>query len=106
MTRTSDRWQSKPGNFDSLHAGQLFATGNGYGIPDLLPAAVAPPPAWLVPYRQRIRVNEPLDDGAVHCFSTTIASRRSGPGRIKRSRPCAPTPPCSRPTFRSTGSGP
>jgi hypothetical protein len=68
MTRTSERWQSKPGNFDSLHAGQLYTTGNGYGIPDLLPAAVAPPPAWLAPYRQRIRADVPLTDGAVHYF--------------------------------------
>jgi hypothetical protein len=33
-----------------------------------LDAETDPTPAWLVPYRQRIRVNEPLDDGAVHCF--------------------------------------
>jgi hypothetical protein len=68
MTRTSDRWQHKPGNFDSLHAGQLFAAGNGYGIPDLLPAAVAPPPAWLAPYRQRIRADVPLGEGCPHFF--------------------------------------
>ncbi|MAU00664.1 MAG: hypothetical protein CL608_26260 [Anaerolineaceae bacterium] len=67
MTRTSRRWQSKPGSFDVLHAQQLFPSGNEYGIPDLLhtPAAC---PAWLVPYRQRIRADGPLDDGCVHFF--------------------------------------
>jgi hypothetical protein len=68
MTRTSHRWQSKPGSFDTLHAQQLFPSGNTYGIPDLRHTPLSRIPAWLVPYRQRIRVNEPLDDGAVHFF--------------------------------------
>ncbi len=68
MTRTSHRWQSKPGSFDALHAAQVFPSGNEYGIPDLLHTSAECIPAWLVPYRQRIRVNEPLDDGAVHFF--------------------------------------
>ena len=68
MTRTSHRWQSKPGNFDALHAARLFPSSNGYGIPDLLHTPLSQIPAWLVPYRQRIRINEPLDDGAVHFF--------------------------------------
>ncbi|NKQ35412.1 MAG: DUF4417 domain-containing protein [Chloroflexi bacterium] len=68
MTRTSHRWQSKPGSFDALHAARLFPSGNAYGIPDLLHTSLNRIPAWLVPYRQRIRVNEPLDDGAVHFF--------------------------------------
>ncbi len=68
MTRTSHRWQSKPGSFDTLHATQLFPSGNSYGIPDLLHTSTKHLPAWLVPYRQRIRVNEPLDDGAIHFF--------------------------------------
>jgi hypothetical protein len=68
MTRTSQRWQSKPGSLDALHAQQLFPSGNGYGIPDLLPTSAARIPAWLVPYRQRIRADGPLDDGAVHFF--------------------------------------
>ncbi len=68
MTRTSHRWQHKPGNYDSLHATHLFSSGNTYGIPDLHHTPVSQIPDWLVPYRQRIRVNEPLDDGAVHFF--------------------------------------
>ena len=69
MTRTSHRWQSQPGNFDRLHAAQLFPSDNQYGIPTLQHTPVSQIPAWLVPYRQRIRVNEPLDDGAVHFFA-------------------------------------
>jgi hypothetical protein len=68
MTRTSDRWQHKPGNFDILHATRLFPSGNAYGIPDLLHTPLNRIPAWLVPYRQRVRANEPPDDGAVHYF--------------------------------------
>ena len=69
MTRTSHRWQSKPGSFDTLHATWLFPSGNEYGIPDLEHTPMSQVPAWLVPYRQRIRSNEPLDDGAVHFFT-------------------------------------
>jgi len=73
MTRTSHRWQSKPGSFDALHATQVFPSGNAYGIPDLLHTSLSRIPAWLVPYRQRIRVKESgtqggHDDGAVHFF--------------------------------------
>jgi hypothetical protein len=69
MTRTSHRWQSKPGSFDALHATQLFPADNDYGIPALLHTPADRVPAWLAPYRQRIRANEPLDDGAVHFFT-------------------------------------
>lgn len=69
MTRTSHRWQSKPGNFDALHAAQIFPSDNEYGIPVLQHTPVNRVPAWLVPYRQRIRITEPLDDGAVHFFA-------------------------------------
>ncbi|MFQ5401803.1 MAG: DUF4417 domain-containing protein, partial [Anaerolineae bacterium] len=68
MTRTSHRWQSKPGSFDTLHATRLFPSRNRYGIPDLRYTSVEPLPAWLVPYRQRIRSNESPHDGAVHFF--------------------------------------
>lgn len=68
MTRTSQRWLSQPGSFDALHAQQLFPSGNEYGIPDLLPTSAARIPAWLVPYRQRIRADRSLDEGAVHFF--------------------------------------
>ncbi|HUM67720.1 MAG TPA: DUF4417 domain-containing protein [Chloroflexota bacterium] len=69
MTRTSHRWQSKPGSFDALHAAQIFPSDNEYGIPALQHTPVSRIPAWLVPYRQRIRSNEPPDDGAVHFFA-------------------------------------
>lgn len=68
MTRTSHRWQHKPGSFDVLHAAWLFPSSNAYGIPDLHHAPVSHIPDWLVPYRQRIRTNELLDEGAVHFF--------------------------------------
>jgi hypothetical protein len=67
-TRTSHRWGSTPGSFDTLHAMQLFPSGNRYGIPDLLHTPAGHIPAWLAPYRTRIRANEPPDDGAVHFF--------------------------------------
>jgi hypothetical protein len=68
MTRTSHRWGSKPGNFDALHATQLFPSSNRYGIPDLLHTAAGHLPSWLAPYRTRIRANEPPEDGAIHFF--------------------------------------
>ena len=68
MTRTSHRWQNLPGSYDTLHAQRLFPASNPYGIPDLRHTLVREVPAWLVPYRQRIRANEPLADGCVHFF--------------------------------------
>lgn len=68
MTRTSQRWQRVPGSFDALHTQWLFASSNAFGIPDLLHTSTERIPTWLVPYRQRIRANEPLDDGGVHFF--------------------------------------
>ena len=68
MTRTSQQWQSKPGNFDTLHAAHLFSSRNQYGIPDLHHVSYTQAPNWLVPYRQRIRTSTPLDEGAVHFF--------------------------------------
>lgn len=68
MTRTSHRWQSQPGSYDTLHATQLFPAANAYGVPDLLHTSAGQAPDWIVPYRQRIRAQEPLDDGAVHFF--------------------------------------
>ncbi|MDT8307565.1 MAG: DUF4417 domain-containing protein, partial [Anaerolineae bacterium] len=68
MTRTSHRWQSKPGRFDALHALELFPSDNALGIPCLAHVPVERVPRWLAPYRTRIRANEPPDDGAVHFF--------------------------------------
>ena len=68
MTRTSHRWQSQPGSFDTLHANQLFPSDNTWGIPVLQHTSVSRAPGWLVPYRQRIRAHESLTDGCVHFF--------------------------------------
>lgn len=68
MTRSSHRWQSKPGRFDALHAAKTFPSDNEFGIPVLQHTPTAQLPDWLVPYRQRIRTNEPLKNGAVHFF--------------------------------------
>ena len=68
MTKTSHCWQSKPGSFDSLHASRCYPSDNSYGIPLLQQIPLTRVPVWLAPYRQRIRANEPLDDGAVHYF--------------------------------------
>jgi len=68
MTKTSHRWQNPPGSFDTLHTQWLFPASNAYGIPDLHHTPVSQIPAWLVPYRQRIRANESLAEGCVHFF--------------------------------------
>ena len=68
MTRTSHRWENRPGSFDALHATEQFPADNGLGIPCLAPAPLDRLPAWLAPYRTRIRANDPPDDGAVHFF--------------------------------------
>ena len=65
MTRTSHRWQSKPGSFDTLHAQQLFPSGNTYGIPDLRHTPLSRIPAWLVPYRRTMAAAAPLSYRAV-----------------------------------------
>jgi hypothetical protein len=65
-TRTSHRWQSKPGRFDALHAQRLLPSDNDWGIPTHQHTPASQVPARLVPYRKRIRANEPLDDGAAN----------------------------------------
>lgn len=68
-TRSSARWQQLPGSFDPLHAAQLFPTdGNRYHIPSIPHAPLSDTPAWLTPYRTRIRSNDGVADGAVHFF--------------------------------------
>jgi hypothetical protein len=68
VARTSHRWQSKPGRFDALHALERFPSDNELGIPCLAHVSPETLPAWLAPYRTRIRDSEPPDDGAVHFF--------------------------------------
>jgi hypothetical protein len=68
-TRSSARWQIKPGSFDPLHTDQLFtADGNPYGIPSIPHAPLTYTPAWLTPYRTRIRSKNGTGGGAVHFF--------------------------------------
>ena len=65
MTRTSHRWQDRPGSFDALHATELFPSDNAPGIPCLAHISIERIPAWLAPYRTRIRAGElvvPDDD--------------------------------------------
>lgn len=68
MTRTSHRWQCKPGSFDAVHARQLFPSDNPLGIPTIKHTSLSKLPRWLAPYRTRIRSVNNLDDGAVHFF--------------------------------------
>ena len=68
-TRSSSRWQTTPGSFDVLHTAQLFPTdGNAYQIPSISHAPLSYTPAWLAPYRTRIRSVEGTAGGAVHFF--------------------------------------
>jgi hypothetical protein len=68
MTRTSSRWQTLPGSFDTVHARQIFPSDNAFGIPALAHTPLSGIPRWLAPYRTRIRSNQGLADGAVHFF--------------------------------------
>jgi len=69
LTRSSTNWQSTPGSFDPLRSGQIFSTdGNAYGIPSVPHAPLGFTPAWLAPYRTRIRAQDGTDDGAIHFF--------------------------------------
>ena len=64
----SKRWASKPGSWDVLHAEQQFATDNEWGIPTLPHVALGKVPAFLIPYRQRIRAKQAPVDGCPHFF--------------------------------------
>ena len=70
QTRSSARWQTKPGSFDPLHTDRLFVTdGNLYGIPSIPHAPVAYMPNWLAAYRTRIHGKNKIGGmGAVHFF--------------------------------------
>jgi hypothetical protein len=68
MTRTSQRWQTLPGSFDTVHARQIFPSDNAFGIPALAHTPVSRVPRWLAPYRARIRTKQGAADGAVHFF--------------------------------------
>ncbi len=69
MTRSSSNWKTIPGSFDALHSAQLFPTdSNPWDIPLLRHAPIAYMPAWLVPYRTRVRRKDGTAGGAVHFF--------------------------------------
>jgi hypothetical protein len=68
MTKTSHRWQTKPGNFDRLRVTEPFPTDNRWGIPALQPTPLSQIPAWLIPYGQKATSKQSFDDGALHFF--------------------------------------
>lgn len=53
MIRSTENWESIPGNYDSLNVSELFPSSNNYDIPDLLPCEVIP--EELVPYGTQVR---------------------------------------------------
>jgi hypothetical protein len=66
LTRTSHRWKSKPGGFDTVHAIECFPTdGNPFGIPTIRRAPMAYTPEWMIPYRCRAKDTR---NGGIHFF--------------------------------------
>ena len=61
-------WETIPGGYFDLNINHILPSDNTEGIPYILPTDEADVPNWLVPYRQRVRSDYPLDDGAVHFF--------------------------------------
>jgi len=61
-------WQSQPGQLDALHASDPYPSDNDWGIPTLAHAPLYWQPEWLIPYRQRVRTEQSLAEGAVHFF--------------------------------------
>lgn len=68
MQSTANKWHSRPGSYDAVHAQELFPSSNEFGIPDLPPVPQSALPDWLVPYSQRLRSQQGVADGAVHFF--------------------------------------
>ena len=66
VTRSSHNWNSKPGNFDRNNTHTLYASTNGWGIPDL-PAATTVP-TRLIAYNDRFKAEHPAPGDAVHFF--------------------------------------
>jgi hypothetical protein len=67
MVRSSEDWTKLPGNFDALHAGQLFEADNALGLP-VIGNDGAICPARLHPYHIRTRSKTDLGLSAVHFF--------------------------------------
>ncbi len=57
---------SLPGNFDKLNCFAIFESNSKMGIPTIKKEDFVPD--WLVPYRQRIRTDKDVGQGAVHTF--------------------------------------
>jgi len=68
MQSSAEKWGSQPGSYDALNAEHLFASRNVYGIPDVPHAPISARPRWIAPYRQRLRSDHGLSDGAAHFF--------------------------------------
>ena len=67
MLRSSENWESVPGNFDALNVSEIFPSSNSYGIPDMLPCEEIP--AELVPYGTQVRRSYAQTKGkCVHFF--------------------------------------
>ncbi len=70
-TKTSDRWQKKPGSFDKLNMQHIFPSNNKYGIPNLIAPTMIElpePPTCLIPYNLRVRSELGYSDAAMHFF--------------------------------------
>lgn len=66
VTRTSEKWRSKPGNFDRVNARAIFPSTNELGIPDLPQATLIPD--GLVGYNDRYQLSHAHPGDAVHFF--------------------------------------
>jgi len=70
-TRTSDRWETKPGSWDTLNMRERFASDNKYGIPNLFAPTIQElpeAPTCLLPYNLRVRSEIGYKDAAMHFF--------------------------------------
>lgn len=70
-TRSSDRWNVKPGSWDKLNMQYQFDSTNKYGIPDLKAPTLIElpePPTCLIPYNIRVRSELGYVDAAMHFF--------------------------------------
>lgn len=66
-TRTSDRWEEKPGKFDTLNLRLQFESSNKYGFPDLQPTDFVPTSlaAWNMPRHRDFAAES---GGALHFY--------------------------------------
>ena len=70
-TRSSERWEDKPGNFDTLNVRELYDSNDKYGIPTLRSPTIAElpeAPNCMIPYTLRVRSEMGYTDAAMHFF--------------------------------------